>query len=210
MLELLLVRHGQTEGNKKRLYQGWSDTRLTEKGMLQAKQLALRLRERKLDYIYSSPLGRALNTARAVNEYHNLEIITVDNIKEIHFGDWENLSAEELKELYPNYMEKWRTNCPKYSAPGGESLEEAYSRINPWFERLIKDNSEGTILIVSHAGAIRAMISNLIGRGTESHWNYIIKNCSISTINVHDGFPMLAGLNDVSHLENIKDNQKNN
>ncbi len=203
MLELLLVRHGQTEGNKKRLYQGWTDTQLTEKGLQQAKRLALRLKDRKFDYIYSSPLERALNTARAVNEYHNLKIRTVDNIKEIHFGDWENLSGEELEKLYPDYIERWGKGCATYSAPGGESLEAAYARINPWFEGLIKDNPKGNILVVSHAGAIRAIISHLVGRGIEGHRNYMVKNCSISTINVCDGFPVLTGLNDISHLEGM-------
>ncbi|MGI6704631.1 MAG: histidine phosphatase family protein [Clostridia bacterium] len=203
MLELILIRHGETEGNRKRIYQGWTDTKLNEKGLRQAERLALRLRDKELDYIYSSPLERALATALAVNRYHGLDIKKVDNIKEIHFGDWENMSRQQLEELYPDYMKKWRKDYSDFTAPGGESLEAAYSRINWWLEKLIKNNRKGSILIASHAGAIRAMVSGLVGRGVEGHWNYIISNCSITTINVFDGFPVLAGLNDVSHLKDL-------
>lgn len=206
MLELLLVRHGRTDGNDKRVYQGWTDTELNEKGRLQAEQLALRLKDERLDHIYSSPLKRALNTALAVGKYHDLEVKTVENIKEIHFGEWENMSAQQLEELYPDYMKKWREDHSGYYAPGGESLEIAYSRINPWIERVIEDNQEGRILVVSHGGAIRAMISGLVGRGTEGHWNYKIKNCAITTIKTFDGFPILESLNDVSHLKDLANN----
>lgn len=202
MLELTIVRHGQTEGNLKRVYQGWTDTRLNSEGVRQAERLAVRLKEKELDAIYSSPLERALMTALAVNKYHGLEIKTVDHIKEINFGEWENMSQQQLDELYPDYMKRWRGDYRNFTAPGGESLDMAYSRINSWLERFIKKNPRGKVLIVSHAGAIRAMVSGLVGRGVEGHWNYVINNCSITTINVYDGFPVLAALNDVSHLEN--------
>jgi alpha-ribazole phosphatase len=203
MLELIIVRHGETEGNKKRIYQGWTDTELNQTGLRQAQRLAERLKDKDLDIIYSSPLNRALATAVAVNRYHGLEIKTVENIKEINFGEWENMSGQQLEELYPDYMEKWRRDYTAFAAPGGESLEAAYSRINSWMQKLIRDNPKGSILIVSHAGAIRSMVSGLVGRGVKGHWNYIISNCSITRINVFDGFPVLAGLNDVSHLEDL-------
>jgi alpha-ribazole phosphatase len=201
MLELILVRHGETEGNKKRIYQGWTDTKLNENGLRQAERLAQRLKNKDLDAIYSSPLSRALATALAINRYHGLGVQTVENIKEIHFGEWENMSGQQLEQLYPDYFNKWRRDYKSFTAPGGESLEAAYSRINSWINKLIKNNPKGSFLIVSHAGAIRAMVSGLVGRGVEGHWNYIISNCSITKINVFDGFPVLAVLNDVSHLE---------
>jgi alpha-ribazole phosphatase len=202
MLELIIIRHGETEGNRKRVYQGWTDTRLNSNGLRQAERLALRLKKEEFDCIYSSPLERALMTALTVNKYHGLEIKTVDHIKEINFGEWENMSQRQLEELYPDYMNKWRGDYKNFAAPGGESLDMAYSRINSWLERLIKNNPKGRALVVSHAGAIRAMISGLVGRGVEGHWNYVINNCSITTINVYDGFPVLTGLNDIYHLEN--------
>jgi len=203
MLELILVRHGETEGNRKKVYQGWTDTRLNKNGLYQAERLALRLRKTELDSIYSSPLDRALMTAMMVNKYHGLEIKTVENIKEINFGDWENMSRQQLEKLYPDYMEKWKKDYKNFAAPGGETLDIAYSRINSWIERLIRNKPKGRALIVSHAGAIRAVVSGLVGRGVEGHWNYVINNCSITTINVYDGFPVLTGLNYVSHLENL-------
>ncbi len=206
MLELIIVRHGQTEGNQKRIYQGWTDTQLNGNGLRQAERLALRLRKKELDSIYSSPLERAFTTASIVNKYHGLEIKAVQNIKEIHFGEWENMSQRQIEELYPDYMDKGRGGYKNFMAPGGESLDAAYSRINSWIKELIKNKEKGNVLIVSHAGAIRAMVSGLVGRGTEGHWNYVISNCSITTINIYDGFPVLTGLNDISHLENILQN----
>jgi alpha-ribazole phosphatase len=204
MLELTIVRHGETEGNRQLLYQGWTDTHLSEKGIQQAEKLALRLKDGTFDRIYSSPLIRSLKTAAIINKYHGLEIKKVDNIKEIHFGEWENMSRQQLEELYPDYLKEWRRDWRKFAAPGGESLEVAYRRINSWLNRIIGENSSGRFIIVSHAGAIRTMVSHLVGRGVESHWNYVIDNCSITVVKIYDGFPVMTLLNDVSHLEALK------
>ncbi|MBA1334878.1 MAG: hypothetical protein HPY66_0499 [Firmicutes bacterium] len=201
MLELTIVRHGETKGNQQMLYQGWTDTQLDRKGVQQAERLALRLRGEEFDRIYSSPLLRALRTATIINRFHGLEIIKVDNIKEIHFGEWENMSRIQLEELYPGYMKEWRSDWRNYAVPGGESLEIAYERINSWLDRVIRENRSGRFLIVSHAGAIRTMVSHLVGKGIESHWSYQISNCSVTVIKVFDGFPVMSLFNDISHLE---------
>lgn len=201
VLELTIVRHGETKGNQQMLYQGWTDTPLDQKGVQQAERLALRLRIEEFDRIYSSPLVRAFRTATIVNRFHGLEISKVDNIKEIHFGEWENMSRRQLEELYPGYMKEWRKDWRNYAAPGGESLEIAYDRINSWLDGIIRENRNGRFLIVSHAGAIRTMVSHLVGKGTENHWNYQISNCSITVIKVFDGFPVMSLFNDTSHLQ---------
>ncbi len=201
MLELTIVRHGETEGNKKQLYQGWTDVPLNEKGIWQAERLALRLRNHEFDRIFSSPLSRTLETAFIINKYHGLDIQNVEHIKEIHFGEWENMSRRQIEELYPNHLQEWRKDWRNFVIPGGESLEAAYNRITSWLDRLLKENSRGNFLISAHAGAIRVMVSWLVGRGVEGHWNYMLDNCSVTNIRVFDGFPVMTLFNDVSHLK---------
>lgn len=201
MLELTFVRHGETDGNKKQLYQGWTNTPLNEIGIWQAERLAQRFKQQEFDCIYSSPLSRSLKTASIINRYHGLKIHEVKHIKEINFGEWENMSRYQLEELYPNHLQEWRNDWKKFVIPGGESLEIAYERITSWLDRFIKDKDQGKVLIVSHAGAIRAMVSRLVGRGIEGHWNYMVNNCSISCIKIFDGFPVMTLLNDTSYLK---------
>jgi alpha-ribazole phosphatase len=201
LLSISIIRHGETEGNRCNLYQGWVDTPLSPNGIRQAEMLALRLKDYAFDRIYSSPLSRALKTACIINRFHGLEILKTDSIKEIHFGEWENMSRQQLEELYPGYMENWRKDWRNYAIPGGESLEMAYARINSWLDDLIKQNHQGRFAVVSHAGAIRIMVSHLVGRGIEGHWNFAVKNCSLTNINIINGFPVITLFNDVSHLD---------
>lgn len=201
MVELTIVRHGETEGNSKNLYQGWEDVPLNRKGIWQAERLALRLKDREFDRIYSSPLSRSLETAAAINRFHGLNIRRVNQIKEINFGEWENMSAVQIQQHYPGCLEEWRANWKEFEIPGGESLMAAYKRVTSWLNRLLTGNNKGNFLIVSHAGVIRAFISELVGRGIEGYWNYTVGNGSITCIRIYDGFPVMTLFNDTSHLE---------
>jgi len=117
---LIFVRHAEAEGNVNRRFQGWTDGELTEKGHIQAQKVAKRLKDEKIDVIYSSSLKRTMQTADYISKIKNLPIIRTDKLKEINGGDWENVSFDELPTLWPHEHDTWKTNrictkCPTVS-----------------------------------------------------------------------------------------------
>jgi alpha-ribazole phosphatase len=195
MLELIIVRHGETDNNKKGTYLGWTDVALNENGIAQAKEAKEKLAGLKIDRFYSSPLSRAKMTAEIINENFNLDIIFADELKERNFGVWDDLKYEEIVRGYPGEHRLWRDDWQNYQIKDGESAQQSYERITNFVNGLINKNKEGTYLIVTHYGCIRKIIANLLGLGLEGLWHFKIDNCGISRIEIRDGFPVLTELN---------------
>ncbi|MCT4617777.1 MAG: alpha-ribazole phosphatase [Marinisporobacter sp.] len=194
-MKLIFVRHGETEHNHKGLYCGWNDLDLTEKGRVQAEEVCEKLREKDLDLIITSDLNRTIQTARIINECHNIKITLEENLREMNFGLWEGLSYKEIKEKYKKELNEWEKDWVYYAPPSGESVKNMCERVTSAVDKIVKQHQNKNILIVSHAGCIRAILAYLIGNGIEDYWKYKIENCGIITIEMVDDFPVLIGLN---------------
>lgn len=194
-MELILVRHGETAMNVSGVYCGWSDSCLTDKGLLHAKEASVKLKTEKLDIIISSDLSRTVKTADIIGEFHKADRIQMNTLREIHFGLWEGLSYNDISETYPKESELWKTDWMAYSPPEGESLLQMYNRVTNAVLAVINKHEDETILIVTHGGCIRAILAFLIGRGIEDFWKYKISNGLITRVEIHDGFSVLTALN---------------
>ncbi|GAE89204.1 alpha-ribazole-5'-phosphate phosphatase [Acetivibrio straminisolvens JCM 21531] len=104
---IIFVRHAEAEGNLNRVFHGWTDSSITERGHLQAQRVAERLKDVEVDVIYSSSLKRTLQTAQYIADVKNLPIIRTDKLKEINGGEWENREWEELPNLWPEEYDSW-------------------------------------------------------------------------------------------------------
>ena len=156
--KIWFVRHAQSEYNKKHLFTGWHDPDLTEKGVEVAKELKNNLSSVDFDYVFSSPLKRAAETASLIVD-GRYEIKYDDRLKERSYGDWSGLNKSEIKEqvgekLFLSARRGWSTK-----PPNGESLEDVSSRVRSFLETL---PLSGNLLVVSHGNTIRA-ISVLLG-----------------------------------------------
>ena len=109
MTRVILIRHCEAEGNVKQIFQGHTDAPITENGRRQLELLALRLRNTKIDVLYSSPLVRAYETAVAINQYHNLPILQEQGLMELDGGEWEGIPWTDLPEKFPEMAEIWWT-----------------------------------------------------------------------------------------------------
>jgi len=98
-MRLLIIRHGETEYNSKKIFQGTINEKLNQNGINQANKLSLRLKDEKIDLIFSSTLDRAKKTAEIINKYHNLNIQFKDELKEKNFGDLQGKPWEELNDV---------------------------------------------------------------------------------------------------------------
>lgn len=155
MTTVYLVRHAEAEGNVSRVFQGRTDCGVTEKGYEQLRMLAERFKDIPLEAVYSSPLKRTIETAKAVNFYHGLDITTVDGLMEINGGLFEGQLWEELSNLFPVAHDLWLNHHHDFEIEQGESMREVYDRMKTSMLKIIKANTDKTIAIVSHGCAIR-------------------------------------------------------
>jgi len=181
-VELLLVRHGQTDYNAEKRFQGRIDVPLNATGKAQASAMRMALRDQLPDIarIYSSPLCRATETARLIAP--NISMIRLDcRLMEISLGDFDGcLEADIETEIGPKNYRAWRDSNFVQAAPGGESLEQAMQRARAFLQRLTDCAGGQRIVVVSHQGMLMALKAVISGESTpEALIRYRQKNDQI-------------------------------
>lgn len=201
MIKLILVRHGTTICNESGAMSGLTDSILSEKGKIQGEKLAEYLKDEKIEKIYVTPFSRTKETIKKLAEIKMIQVEETKNLNEINFGDFEGLSFKIIKEKYAEEVEKMINEGFKYKYPNGESLEETFVRVKNEMKRIISENENSTVLICSHGGTIRNIISYLLSDDYKYHWNFRIDNCSITEIEIDNNFAVINKLNDTSYLK---------
>lgn len=200
MSRLILVRHATTNDNIDGNLSGHIDSELSDLGKLQIAKLNKFLEKEKIDSIYTTTSTRTKQTVLEISKFRGINIIEKENLKEISFGDFEGFNFDIIQKNYPEEFEKLISQGFNYRYPNGESLIDSYNRVCEEIDKIISCNKDKTILICSHAGTIRNIISYLIGKTYEFHWNFRIDNASVSIIDIVDGFPVIQTLNNTSYL----------
>lgn len=195
MIKLILVRHGTTICNEGGALSGLTDSLLSEKGKSQADKLAEYLKDENIDKIYTTPFSRTKETVKKLAEIKNIQIEERSQLNEINFGDFEGLSFKLIEEKYPEEVEKMINEGFEYKYPNGESLEETFIRVKNEIKKIISDNDNSTVLICSHGGTIRNIISYLLCDDYKYHWNFRIDNGSITEIEVNNNFAVINKMN---------------
>ncbi len=202
MTRILLVRHCEAEGNHKRLFQGHTDSDISENGARQLELLALRCRNMPIDALYSSPLKRAVKTAEAINRYHHLPLHIREGLIEINGGYWEGKPWESFPRLYPEDAHKWDLEPHLFAPAGGELMREVYDRIWRTVLDIVRENPDRLVCIASHGCAIRNFLCRAAGRPIEqlgdTDW---CDNTAVSIIDFDQALhPTIVLQNDASHL----------
>ena len=201
MAVIYLIRHAQTVDNLSKKFSGYTDCKISDFGFLQLEKLSDKMKNIKVDYVYSSPLERATLTG---NSFSN-NLITCDNLIEMNFGDFEGLTLDEIKDKNPEEVSKLLKHGFEYKFPNGESLIDFHDRVKACFYDIVSQNHDNRIAIVSHSGTIRCILSEIIGESYKYHWNFQIDNCSISKITYDEGFGVINYMNDTNHLRCLND-----
>ena len=147
-MQLIIIRHGETLWNKEGRVQGISDVELSTVGIEQARLLALSLKDHPIRVIHTSPLKRALKTAEVINEFHQKEIHTHNDLMEIDPGDFEGVYYKKLVACEKDFLNKWIADPASVKMPNGESLTQLQERAWRAMERIIK--KEENALVVAH------------------------------------------------------------
>jgi broad specificity phosphatase PhoE len=187
MTTVYLARHGESDWNVERRWQGHADRPLTERGREQAARLAERLADVELDAIYASDLCRAWETAEAVARSRGIEVVRLPELREVDVGSWCGFTRDECAELYPDAFARWQAGGSGWD--NGESYEDMGERIVAAIRRLAVEHAGGTILVVSHGGPIRAVHAHALGVDIATHRRTgpVEPNARLSAVAVEDG-----------------------
>jgi len=203
MTQIILARHGETEWNVREVFRGRCDIGLNEVGVRQAELLADHLIDLKIEAIYSSPLKRALDTARYVAKHHGLSVIVADGLVDLNYGVWQGLSHQEIKERYRALYEKWLEKPHLVAIPEGESLDEVRKRALGVVDGVISKHS-GAVVLVSHRVVAKVLICSMLGLDTSHFWNIKQDVGGITTFEHEGGRFILIRHNDTSYLGQIQ------
>jgi len=195
MRKIYFVRHGQTDANVKKQYCGQTDVDLNRKGLKDAVSIAKVLKSASIDAIISSDMKRTIKTAELINQYHQLKIELMPEFREINFGRFENLTFEEIGRKYPEEKEKMIQEKINYNFLEGESLTQLHLRVTKAFNKLLEEKTDENLLIVSHGGVIRMILTEILSGDLNNYWSIEVDNTRISTIVDHEGFLYLKNLN---------------
>ena len=201
--QVIIVRHGQTAWNVAGKRQGHLDSVLTEAGVAQAKALARRLAQEKFRLLYSSDLGRAVETARIIASVAGHEIVTDERLRERHLGIFQGLTGDEIRQRYPEEYGLHRTLGPEYVIPGGESVPQQVERNLLYLTATAERHQGEAIVVVTHAGVLSGLLRHTFSIPFSAPRRFEFLNASLNVFNYEDGSWFLQTWGDVSHLGRI-------
>jgi broad specificity phosphatase PhoE len=183
---ILLARHGESDWNRTKRWQGFADRPLTDLGRQQATELATRLEETELDAVYSSDLQRARETAEIVARSKHLDVQTVRDLREVDVGSWSGLTRAEAEARYPEAFARWLHGNEGWE--DGETYDQLGERVVRAIQRIAKAHDGQRVLIVAHGGTIRAIHAAALGVDVHTYRRIqrVEPNATLSAVCVDD------------------------
>lgn len=204
MVHLIIVRHGNSIGNFKRIFIGQTDWGLSELGEKQVKRTTEYLKQFSIDEIYSSDLCRAYNTVLPTAERLGLEIHKREGLREIYAGEWEGKPFTEIAEKFPDTYWTFQNDIGNAHPDSGEKISDVFDRIKKTIEDILAENDGKTILIGTHATVIRVMNCLWHGDGLENLQQYDwVSNAAVCHVDYENGEYKVIEYGHDAHLEGI-------
>ena len=212
-MKLLLIRHGESQGNVTRQWQGWLDAPLTRRGQEQAQRLAERLQQWSVEKsepiaaIYSSTLARAYQTASILARRCGVPLVLDKRLRERHIGELQGLTWPEIETRYPELAQTIRQRRAVPALPGGETPFDLAERVCQAVEGIIaRANGRAqaeNVAIVSHGGALNAYFNRLVGRGDDMPFLFRFGNASLSIVEIQEIRPWISLANGFCQLGQV-------
>ncbi len=197
---LVLVRHGETEGQSSIRYYGATDVPLNESGRRQLARVGRALADVPLDAVYTSALRRTVEGARIIAP--DVPAQAIASFNEVHFGEWEGLTREEIAARDPERYGRWRHALDDFCYPGGEAVSAFRARVVYAWRRLLPA-APAHALVVAHKGVIASIVAEMLGLGPTQRAAWPIDLASIHVLEATDGHWQAAVVNECRHLANL-------
>ena len=202
---LLLVRHGETEWNREKRFQGVRDVPLNENGREQARRAAEFLKDVKIDFAVSSPMLRPKETAEIILQHHPDTPLQLEKeMMEISHGLWEGKLEAEIEQAFPSQLQQWQSSPETVQMPDGENLQQVWSRVKVAWDRIVESAApQSTGIVVAHDAVNKAILCHLFGLEPDRFWTFKQGNCAVTVIDYPkgiEGVPVLQTMNITAHL----------
>ena len=200
-MKLYLVRHGETEWNKRGRFQGQRDIGLNARGLSQAKETAKAIAEDGEIALYSSPLQRTMQVANEISLLAHVPVAPMAGVKELDLGELEGVTGEDMRNLWPDVYSAWNQDPGTLAMPKGESLSQLQERTWRSLLELEEAHSgDDVVVLVSHNFAIRTMIHKILGLPLANFHRLSLSLSSICTLEYTARGRRLSCYNSTGHL----------
>jgi len=202
-MRLYLFRHGETEHNAGRLALGRQDVPLNERGRTQAQAIARAYGDNSgIAAVYASPLQRTVATATPLAEALGLAVQTEPALIEMDIGELEELSFDDVRERYPDFVRRWLSDdCADAQMPGGESLRQVQERAWPAIEAIRDRHPEQAVAVVTHNFVILTILCCVLGLPLAQFRRLRHDLGAVSVLELSAERQMVLSINDRCHLE---------
>ena len=199
---IYIVRHGQTEWNLLGKTQGHGNSDLTPKGIEQAELLEDSMTKYPIDYIYSSDLGRAYQTAEIIGNKLNIEVEKTEALREMNFGTWEGRIIKDIIEEDPELYKMWRNEPHLAKIPQGETLSQIKERTDAFIKEINEKYDGKHIVLVTHSLCARIMLLSFLDSDVKNIYRINQANTALNIIELRDYGPVVMKMNDTTHIIN--------
>ena len=206
MTRVILVRHGETDWNQEQIFRGRIDVPLNNTGLKQAKATGEVLGSLKIDAIYSSPLSRAVETAKAIGSFHpDISVRDAKGFIDIDFGKWQGIPHEKVKEEYKELYGRWQKEPHNVKMPDGEDLDDIKLRAVEALNNILADYNDGTVVIASHRVINKVVLCAILGLTNQHFWCIRQDTCAINIFNNSERGFIVSVINDTCHIKALGD-----
>jgi len=199
-MNLWLFRHGETDWNVARRFQGSADRQLNALGQKQAQALKSALQDVHFDAVYASPLTRVIETARGAG--FSERIVVDDRLREIGFGIFEGLTFAEIEQQHPELYAEWLKDRAQ-NPHGGDSLAMVVERVQQFHDDLRQRHDKETVLVFAHGGTNAILMCILMHFSPNRWWQFLMQNTSITVLKTVTDGTLLTRFNDAYHLDQM-------
>jgi 2,3-bisphosphoglycerate-dependent phosphoglycerate mutase len=203
MTELLFIRHGETDWNRRQCFQGQLDVPLNETGREQARRLAARLADEPPDALFTSDLRRASETAAPLAAAWKMQPAAVRGLREQSFGVLEGLDAAGARQQHADLWQRWLEQRADYALPGGESLQQFSARVLGAVRELAAQAAGRRVVVVTHGGVLDMLWRNAHGLPLDGARECEIPNTGINRLRWAGGGLRIESWADASHLAGL-------
>ena len=202
---LIAIRHGETEWNRDGRFQGHLNSVLNREGLAQAQALGVRLAAERFDLLFSSDLGRALQTASAIAMRSGHEIVVEPRLRERRMGIFQGLTPAEVEARYPDEYARFRTHDPDYIIPEGESMRQLFERSVACLNQLAARHAGLTLAAITHGGVLAMLYRHARAMPLEAPRDFPLRNTGVNRFRHRLGAWQLQSWGEVGHLERALD-----
>jgi 2,3-bisphosphoglycerate-dependent phosphoglycerate mutase len=198
--EFIVVRHGETAWNAEGRIQGHLDSPLNEEGLAQALLVGDRLAREPFTQLYSSDLGRALQTVQPIADHSGRKVVADARLRERHLGAFQGRTGMECERLYPEHYAHFKARDPDHAMPEGESVRDVYRRVSSAFVDLARRHPGERAVVVTHGGILDALYRFVNGVPLEKLRDFPVFNASLNVVRCEDGRWSIVRWGDIAHL----------